>query len=49
MKINNSEYRIPELNFNAMCALEELGASFTEMDKKVLSTVRAFLALAMGV
>ena len=48
MKINNREYIIPELNFNAMCTLEELGASFSEMDKKVLSTVRAFLALAMG-
>ncbi len=48
MKINNREYRIPELNFNAMCVLEELGASFSQMDKKVLSTVRAFLALAMG-
>ena len=48
MKINDREYVIPELNFNAMCRLEEMGASFTDMDKKVLSTVRAFLALAMG-
>lgn len=48
MKINDREYRIPELNFNAMCALEEMGASFADMDKKALSTVRAFLALAMG-
>ena len=48
MKINDREYTIPELNFNAMCELEDLGASFSEMDKKVLSTVRAFLALAMG-
>ena len=48
MKINDREYHIPELNFNAMCELEDLGASFSEMDKKGLSTVRAFLALAMG-
>ena len=48
MKVNNKEYKIPELNFNAMCTLEELGASFSEIDKKALSTVRAFLALAMG-
>lgn len=48
MKINDREYHIPELNFNAMCELEDLGASFSEMDKKVLSTVRAFLTLAMG-
>ena len=48
MKINDREYTIPELNFNAMCELEDLGASFSEMDKQALSTVRAFLALAMG-
>ena len=48
MKINDREYHMPQLNFNAMCDLEDLGASFSEMDKKLLSTVRAFLALAMG-
>lgn len=48
MKINGREYKIPELNFNAMCQLEDLGVSFSEMDKKVLQAVRAFLALAMG-
>ena len=47
MKINGNEYKIPELNFNTMCMLEDMGLSLTEMDKKVLSTVRGFLALAM--
>ncbi|MEI3503772.1 MAG: hypothetical protein V8Q42_09065 [Anaerovoracaceae bacterium] len=28
--------------------LEDMGVSLTEMDRKVLSTVRGFLALAMG-
>ena len=48
MIINGSKYTIPELDFNAMCMLEDMGVSLTEMDRKVLSTVRGFLALAMG-
>lgn len=47
MKINGNEYRIPELDFNAMCRLEDMGVPLAEMDKKILSTVRGFLALAM--
>ncbi len=47
MKINNKEYQIPELNFNAMCKLEEMGVNFMDMENKTLSTVRGFLALAM--
>lgn len=47
MKINGTEYKLPELNFNAMCRLEDMGISLYEMDKRVLSTVRGFLALAM--
>ena len=48
MIINGKNYRIPELNFNTMCQLEDMGLSLTQMDKKVLGTVRAFLALAMN-
>lgn len=48
MTINGKNYTIPELNFNTMCTLEEMGVSLTDMDKKILSTVRGFLALAMG-
>ena len=48
MKINGTEYTMPELNFNTMCKLEDMGVSLTEMDQKVLTTVRGFLALAMG-
>ena len=47
MKINGTEYTMPELNFNTMCKLEDMGVSLTEMDQKVLTTVRGFLALAM--
>ena len=47
MKINGTEYTMPDLNFNTMCKLEDMGVSLTEMDQKVLTTVRGFLALAM--
>lgn len=48
MNINGKTYKVPELDFNAMCELEEMGVVLTDMDKKVLTTVRGFLALAMG-
>lgn len=47
MLINEKNYTLPELNFNAMCRLEEMGINLADMDKKVLTTVRGFLALAM--
>ena len=47
MLINEKNYTMPELNFNTMCQLEDMGISMTEMDKRVLTTVRGFLALAM--
>lgn len=47
MIINNKEYKLPELTFNSMCMLEDMGIALTGMDKRVLSTVRGFLALAM--
>lgn len=48
MIINGKTYTVPELDFNAMCELEEMGVVLNEMDKKVLTTVRGFLALAMN-
>ena len=47
MLINETNYIIPELNFNAMCRLEDMGVPLTEMDKKVMTAIRGFLALAM--
>lgn len=48
MNINGKTYKVPELDFNAMCELEDMGVVLTDMDKKVLTTVRGFLALSMG-
>lgn len=48
MIINGKTYTVPELDFNAMCELEDMGVVINEMDKKVMTTVRGFLALAMN-
>ena len=48
MRINNTEYKIPELNFNTICALEDMGVSLGSTDLKAFSTVRALLALSMN-
>ena len=48
MKINNKNYTIPELNYNTLCDLEDMGVSLAEMDKKIFSTIRGFLALTMN-
>lgn len=47
MNLNGKQYTIPELDFNAMCQLEEMGVALVSLDKKVMSTIRGFLALAM--
>lgn len=48
MKINNKEYTLPELNFNTLCELEDMGVSLSDFNTKAMSTVRAFIALEMG-
>ena len=48
MKLNNKEYKIPEITFNTICDLEEMGVDLSGINKKALSTVRGFLALAVG-
>ena len=48
MILNGKTYQIPELTFNAVCRLEELGVSLTEIDKKPMAAIRGFIALATG-
>ena len=48
MKINGTTYKMPELNFNAMCQLEDMGISLADFDKKPMAAIRGFLALAIG-
>ena len=47
MKINKKSYKSVPLNFNTVCKLEEMGVSLQDMDKAVMSTLRAYLSLCM--
>lgn len=48
MKLNGKEYKIPELDFNTVCQLEEHGIDLVGQNAKPLTTLRAFVALAVG-
>lgn len=48
IEINGKTYDAAEIDFNAMCDLEEMGISLFEADNKGLSSLRAYLALSMG-
>ena len=48
MKINGKTYKMPELSFNAMCQLEDMGISLADFEKKPMAAIRGFLALAIG-
>lgn len=48
MLINGKNYVLPELNFNAIVRLEDLGIEIAKLQEKPLSVVRGFVALAMN-
>lgn len=48
MTINGKTYKMPELSFNAVCQLEDMGISLADFDKKPMAAIRGFLALAIG-
>lgn len=47
MILNGKVYVIPEITFGTIIDLEELGFSITDFQKRPLSGIRAFVALAM--
>jgi len=47
--INGKVYQAKELDFNFLCDLGDNGIDVTEIDKKMLSTVRVYIAYCMGV
>ncbi len=50
--INEREYEIPQVNFDAICELEENGVKLVGVnakDMKLLSTIRGLAAWIMGV
>lgn len=48
MTINNKTYKFPELTFDEMCKLEDMGVSLTDLEQKPMTMIRGFLALAIG-
>lgn len=46
-KINGIEYRAKELDFNALCAFEDMGVNVRDARKKPLSLTRAYMAYCM--
>ena len=45
--VGGKDYKLPKLDFNAVCELEELGMDFSRIQKMSMSTGRALLALVM--
>ena len=48
MKINNTEYTAPVLNFSNVCKLESLGIAVDNMGSRPLGLLAGFVALAIG-
>ena len=47
--INKRSYKAKELDFNFLCELGEAGIDIQDIDKKMLPTVRVYVAYCMGV
>lgn len=43
-KVNGKSYKSKDLDFNAMCDLEEMGVSIIDIKSKSLSLIRAYLS-----
>ena len=48
MKINNTEYTTPVLNFSNVCKLESWGIATDNMGSRPLGLLAGFVALAIG-
>lgn len=46
--INGVEYRAKELDFNALCAFEDMGVNVRDARNKPMSLTRAYMAYCMG-
>ena len=46
--LNGKEYRARELDFNAVCDMEEMGADLMHFAERPLSSVRSYVALNLG-
>lgn len=48
MKINGTEYTTPVLTFANLCKLEDWGLTVSDMSKRPLGFLAAFVAIAVG-
>ena len=44
IKINEKEYELRKIDFNAVCELEDLGMSIVDIKNKTFSSIRALVA-----
>ena len=47
MTINGKFYREAELDFNAVCEMENMGVSIQNIDDNIMSAARAYAAICM--
>lgn len=48
MKINGKDYQPVELDYNAVCELDAMGAPIDDVANRSMSFLRAYAALCMG-
>ena len=46
--INNKQYKAKEIDFNAICDLEDEGLSLSDIQNKPMSAVRAYFTICYG-
>ncbi len=47
-KLNGKDYIIPELTFDTVCKMEDMGMSITSIQDKPMSFIRTFVGLIIG-
>lgn len=47
IKINEKEYELRKIDFNAVCELEDLGMSIIDIKDKTFKSIRALVAFVM--
>lgn len=49
LTINGKSYKPAEFDVNFVCEMEDMGIALDQMENKMFNTVRAYVALSMGV
>ena len=46
--INSKEYKVPEINFGAICKLEKLGVNFNDIEGQTFNFICGLVAYTIG-